>query len=299
MANNNEQFENLALCAAWGMICLGPLNFVIFLVTVTVPLFVVEIDTIYGQKMSDLVFVQENGEHYTADGTLLEIQCRFDRFKFKGLIVEDPFLRSINGKEFVNDEMDPFYRPFSASVNSQTCNWRYDPATDENCPWEDHMCKGQNCRLFYKDIQGVGDCIPSGFGGILLGQSWYDSESKGSCDTSFERQAGKGALAMSLLGCLLTPFALFGLVSKNPGTASLGIIPGVCMVGLLVCVIPFGQNNMCGQQGRNGGYVALLCLTFLSVVCSFFVYIINMISLFKHLRKKTKPDVLMVDQNCN
>merc|ERR1711951_202764 len=53
------------------------------------------------------------------------------------------------------------------------------------------------------------------------------------------------------------------------------VFPGLCMVSLLGCLIPFGRDNMCGQQGDNASKEALIVLIILSIlICiNFAIYL--------------------------
>lgn len=234
-----------ALCVCF----LIPLNITIFIMVVAVPWFVINIDQMYGEPMDQLRFSYSRNYLNSDNDNLLEIRCYFDRFKFGGLLIDDPYVTSIKTLE------DPI------PVDSSTCNWKWDL---EPTDW-DH---GNKCRVFFKDIKGPEECIPQGFRSVFAGQGWYN-EDDGSCNVSFERDAGQGALAMSILG-LLSVFPAFFLFTGTGSVAGF-ISTGLCMVSLLACVIPFGKENICAQQGSDANHLALLSLVSCSAFCCLYI----------------------------
>lgn len=258
--------ERSVLC----IILVAFFNLAIFFVAISIPFFVIEIDQIYGKNTSDLIFYREDGQSFTADGTVLKIKCFRDAFQFEGLAVNEPALRTITGTQFV-PWLDPsvndrYRRPFNISVDSRTCNWEgRDP---------------EQCRQYYRTVDGPEGCIPSGLLGIVRSQQWYDADANGSCNTSFERRATKILIAMSLIGSVGLWFFIAVFQKNVRILLIMSFVPGMIMLGLLIVLFMYGQNNMCAKAGRTtAGYVVLSRMVSLSAFSLSCISVVECITL--------------------
>ena len=235
-----------------------------------------EITEWHGVHMNQLLLSSEDETDLTyalhEEGNLLRIVCFWNHFAIRGFLVDQCY----DGKIKILES------GFEESISVPDCPDDYVVDVDVS----------PNLQTFYKDVdnQDSKECIPEGLRVILEGQDWYDLES-GSCDASFERNAGIRALVLSILalifpGIYMVIFKLwygccdFSQSQEEPVSNMLShyIWPGLCMVGVLVSVIPFGQDNMCGQQGNDSFvHTAIIWAVIVAIGCSLYISIPHII----------------------
>ena len=283
----NSHYQQVSLLIFWAGVFFVWILTIVILIFVVSDWFLVEIDDLYEEHWETL---QYNGEcaaccnntnrepHGSIETShLLAISCLFDRLEFSGHVIDNPWISLIGG---------PIEGPQfeeEVPIDSSTCNW---------IP-SDPSAKFKKCRVFLKDI----GTLPGGFRGVFEGQDWYEADEE-SFDFSFESGAGKGALVVCIFAGTVASCYFF-CVSIIFCVASISVQQkciqdtawptlfclGACMAGLLVCVIPFNQGNICGKQGSNAVHIALICMISCALACcvclSAFVAKQIRVSLFK------------------
>ena len=267
LPQSKKKMDTSSFSPTWSRRCactLFPLNVAITIISCVFPMIVIHINQMYGESMDQLTLTDGNDVVHELRGkdNLLQIKCIIDRFWFT-LVAGEYTNGAIHGLEFAPVEFQYGYDEFGSVQD--------------------------DVKMI--DMEGPDGCIPKGLLGILQGQDWFELGDD-SCSITFEKHSKDVALVCALLGILGSFLQMIMCCEderKQCLNFSIGMgftgFTGLCNIGSLVCVFPFGNSNMCGQQGDNTVHIIVIILIFYSAVCSLFLSISYVCCTFARRRR--------------